>query len=89
MDLTFTEGGEVIGYCLIFVQANLAGVGADESLIEDASGKLIEMLIFNRAQHAGADFCRGGNGFERDAAQLALPAKIVPKRTQGGLRRAE
>jgi hypothetical protein len=48
---------------------------------------LIEVFVFDRAQHANADFCGGRDGFERYIAQLALPAKIVSKRSHGGLQR--
>jgi hypothetical protein len=46
------------------------------------------MLVFEGAQHAGADFGGIGNCVERDAALLALFAKFFPERSHGGLRRA-
>jgi hypothetical protein len=88
MDLALTERDQVIGYRLVFVQADLAGVGADETFVEDATRKLIEVLIFNGAEHAKTDFRGGRDSLERNAAQFALRAKIVPERTQGELRRA-
>src|SRR5579863_934401 len=58
------------------------GVGADESFIEDAAGKLVEVFFFEGAEHAGADFCGVGNGIEFDAALFALFAKFFPERAQ-------
>ena len=47
------------------------------------------MLVFDGAQHAGADFCNGGDGVERDASLLALVTQFFSERTHCGLRRAE
>jgi len=83
-DLAFAQGGEVVGYGFFFAEANLAGVSADETLVEDAAGKLIEVFVFEGTQHAGADFGGIGDGFEIEAAQLTLLAKFVSERSQGG-----
>jgi hypothetical protein len=64
---------------LFFVQPDLAGVGADETFVENASGELVEVFIFEGAQHAGADFGGVGDGLELDAAPLALLAKFFSK----------
>jgi len=66
----------------------VTGVGADETFIEDAAGKLVKVFLFDGAQHAGADFGGVGDGVERDTALLALFAKFVSERTHGRLRRA-
>ena len=38
-------GGDEIGNGLVFVEAQMAGVGADKALIEDAAGKLVEVVL--------------------------------------------
>jgi hypothetical protein len=76
LDLTLTQGGQIIGYDFFFVESDLAGVGADETFIEDAAGKLVKVFVFESAQHAGADFRRVGDGIELEAALLALLAKF-------------
>jgi hypothetical protein len=76
VNLALAQGGEVIGDYFFFVEADLAGVGTDETFVEDAAGELVEMLFLDGAQHAGADFCSGGDGVERDAATLTLLAKF-------------
>jgi hypothetical protein len=81
LNLTLAQGGEIIGNRFFFVEADLAGVGAYETLIEDAAGKLLEVLILEGAQHAGADFGGLGHGIERDAPLLALLAKFFPERS--------
>jgi hypothetical protein len=40
---------QVIGDGLFFIQAKVAGVGTNEALVEDAAGKLIEVILLNRA----------------------------------------
>jgi hypothetical protein len=64
LNLALAQGGEIIGYGFFFVEADLAGVGADEALVEDAAGKLIKVFVFDGAQHARTDFCSGGDGVE-------------------------
>src|SRR5579863_6111480 len=81
-NLTAVQCGEIVGDGFLFVEADVAGVGADESFIEDAAGKLVEVFFFEGAEHAGADFCGVGNGIEFDAALFALFAKFFPERAQ-------
>jgi hypothetical protein len=88
LNLALAQGGEIIGYGFFFVEADLAGVGADETLIEDAAGKLVKVFFFDGAEHAGADFGGVGDSVEGDATLLALFAKFFSERTHGGLRRA-
>ena len=76
VNLALAQGGKVIGDNFFFVEADLAGVGADETFVEDAAGELVEMLVLNGAEHAGADFRGGGDGVERDAAPLTLLTKF-------------
>src|SRR5271156_6994310 len=51
---------QVFGDGLVFVEAHAAGVGADEALVENAAGQLVELVLFQRLQHASADL--GGDG---------------------------
>ena len=44
----------------------MAGIGANESFIKDAAGKLVEVFLFEGAQTARADLGGGGDLFERD-----------------------
>ena len=89
LHLTFAQGEEVVGESLFFVEANLASVGAHETFIEDAAGKLVEVFVLEGAQHAGTDFGGVGDGIEGEAALLALFAKFFSKGSQGWLQRAE
>ena len=85
-NLTLAHGGQVIGYGFFFIEADLAGVGAHETLVEDAAGELVEVLVLEGTQHAGADFGGVGDGIETDALLLALFAKFFSECTQGRLR---
>lgn len=87
LDLTFAQGGEIIRHGFFFVEADLSGVGADETFIEDAAGKLVEVFVLKSAEHPSADFGGIGDGVERDVALLALLAKFFSKRSQEWLRR--
>jgi len=87
VDLTFAHGGQVVGYGFFFVEADLAGVSAHKAFVEDAAGELFEVLVFEGAQHAGADFRGVGDGIEPDTGLLALLTKFFSERTQGRLRR--
>ncbi len=82
LSLTFGQGGEIVRDRFFFVEADLAGVGADEAFIKNAARKLVEVLVFERLQHAGADFRRVGDGLQRDAAQFALLAQFFPEGSQ-------
>jgi hypothetical protein len=88
-NLTLAQGGEVVGYSLLFVESDLARVGAHETLVEDSAGKLVKVFLFEGTQHAGADFGRVGDGVERDSALLALLAKFFSERSHEWLRRAK
>ena len=76
---------QVVGNGLIFVEANAAGVGADEALVEDASGQLVELILFQRLQHAGPDLGGGGNLLQCDFALLALQFQFFAKGRQPNL----
>lgn len=79
LGLALAQGGEIVADCFLGVDADLAGVGADETLVENATGELVEALLFQRLEHAGADFSGVRNGFKRNAALLALFAEFFPE----------
>jgi hypothetical protein len=85
LELAVAQGFEIFGHRFFFVKPDLAGVGPDETLIEDSAGELVKVFIFEGAQHAGADFGGIGDGLELDAAPLALLAKFFSKGSQGQL----
>jgi hypothetical protein len=76
LDLALAQSGEIVGYGFFFVESDLAGVGADEPFVEDAAGELIEVFVFEGAQHAGADLGGVGDGVELKSTLLALSAKF-------------
>ncbi len=73
-DLAFAQGGEIVGDGFFFIKADLAGVGANESLIENAAGKLAKVFFLQSAKHTRADFRGAGDGFESNATLFPLPA---------------
>jgi hypothetical protein len=88
LELVLAHCGEIVGYSFFLVESDLTGVGAHEAFVEDAAGKLVEVFLFEGAQHADADFCGVGDGIEPDTLPLALLTKFFSERTQGRLRRA-
>jgi hypothetical protein len=83
LNLAFPQSRKIVGHGFIFVKADLAGVGADKTFIEDAAGELIKMFGLNGAEHSGADFGGGGDGFQRETAEFALLTKFFSERTHG------
>jgi hypothetical protein len=75
------QGSDIVSYGFFFIKTNLAGVGADETSIEDAAGKLLKVFFFQGAQHADADFCGIGDGLEFEATLLAPFAKFFSEDT--------
>ena len=82
VDLAFRERCKVVVDGLFFVESDLAGIGADKPFIKDAAGKLVEVLVFERLQHTGADLGGVGEGLERDATLFALLAEFFPEGVQ-------
>jgi hypothetical protein len=76
LELILARGGEIVRYGFFFVEADLAGVGADESFIENAAGELVKVFVLEGSQHACADFCGLGDGLEIEPALFALFAKF-------------
>lgn len=77
VDLGLAQAGEIVGDGFFVVEAEMLGVGANESFIEDAAGKLVEVFFFDGLEHASADFSDVGNVIERDVFFLARYAKFV------------
>ncbi len=76
---------QVFGNGLIFVEANETRIGANEAFVENASGQLAEVILFQRLQHAGADFGGDGNLLQCDLAFLALLFQSFAKGRQSSL----
>lgn len=83
VDLGLAQAGQVVGDSLFGVEAEMLGVGANESLVEDAAGKLVEVFLLDRLQHARADFGDVGNVIEREAFGLARLAKFFSELAHG------
>ena len=77
VDLCLTEAGEIIGDGFFGVHSEMLGVGANESLVEDTAGELIEVLFFDGLKHTRTDLGDIGNGIERDVFFLACLAEFV------------
>jgi hypothetical protein len=75
--LGFTQGREIAVESLFFAEPELAGISADETLIEDAAGKLIEAFLFNCPKHARTDLGDAGNVIERELFLLARLTEFV------------
>ena len=77
IDLCLAQAGQVVVDRFFGIEAEVLGVGADESAVEDAAGELVEMLLFDGLQHARADLRNTGNIVERELFFLARLAKFV------------
>jgi hypothetical protein len=77
INLRLAEAGQVFVHGLFAVETNVLGVGANESFVEDAAGKLVEVLLFNRLKITRTDFGDVGNVLERDAFFLARLAEFI------------
>jgi hypothetical protein len=78
---TLAQGGGIVGHGFFLIESDLAGVGADETSIEDTAGKLVKVFFFKGAQHADADFRGVGDVIKFEATQLALLAKFFSEDT--------
>lgn len=88
LSLTLAQSGEVVRDGFFLVEADLAGISADETFIEDSARKLVKVFVLQGAEHARADFCAVGDGIELEAAPLALLAKFFSESSQDRLQRA-
>ena len=77
VDLSLAETGEIGSDRLFAVEPEMLGVGADEALVEDAAGKLVEVLFLDGLQHARADLGDVGNVIQREILVLACRAEFV------------
>jgi histidinol-phosphate/aromatic aminotransferase/cobyric acid decarboxylase-like protein len=64
--------GHVVGNGLIFVEANVAGIGTHESFVEDAAGQLLKLLFFQSAEQTRSNLGGERDIVERDATLLPL-----------------
>ena len=77
VDLSLAQAGQVVVDGILGIEAEVLGVGADESFVEDSAGKQFEVFLFDGLQHAGADLGDVGNVVERELFLLARFAKFV------------
>ncbi len=72
-------GGHEISNRLVFVESQMAGVGADKPLVEDTAGKLVEVLLFEGGEEAGANLGCERDIVQRNLALFPLPLQPCPK----------
>ena len=77
VDLRLAQASEIVGDGIFGVESEVLGVGANESLVEDAARKLIEVFLFDGLEHARADLGDVGNVIERELFLLASVAEFV------------
>jgi len=82
-DLGLAKAGEVVVDGFFVVESELLGVGANESLVEDAAGEEVEVFFFDGLQHARADFGDTGDVVEREVFGLAGFAEFVAELGHG------
>ena len=76
------SGLQIIGYGFVFVDTDALGISANVGFVEDSAGQEIELFIFQSLKQAPADFSRGHNLIQRDAAQLTFASQTFAKGTQ-------
>jgi hypothetical protein len=76
IDLRLAKSGQIFGDRFFGTKAQSLGVGADETLVKDATGKNVETFLFNGFQHTRADLGDVGNVIESQATLLPLLAKF-------------
>ncbi len=87
VDLRLAQASEIVSDGLFVVESEMLGVSADESLVEDAAGELVEMFFFDGLEHARADLGDVGNVIEREFLLLARFAEFVAEFSHDGLQR--
>ena len=87
VDLRLAQASEVVRDGLFVVQSEMLGIGANESLVEDAAGELVEMFFFDGLEHARADLGDVRNVIEREFFLLARFAEFVAEFAHDGLQR--
>ena len=83
IDLRLSQACEVIGHGLIGIQAEMLGIGANESFVKHSAGQLIEVFFFDGLQHARADLGDVRHVIERELFFLACLAKFVSELSHG------
>lgn len=86
IDLRLAESCQIVANGLFCVQAEMFRVSADESFVKDATGKVFEVFLFDRAKHARADLGDIGNIVQREFLLLARVTKFVAEISQVALR---
>jgi hypothetical protein len=86
--LRLAKSGQVFGDRFFGIKAQGLRVGADETLVEDATGKNVETFLFDGFQHTRADLGDVGNVIESQAAPLPLLAKFFSEPYHRGPTRA-
>lgn len=76
---------QIVGNGLFFVEADAAGIGANESFVEDTAGQLAELVLFERLKHARSNLRGGGNLLQGDGALFAFALQFFAKGRQGTL----
>jgi hypothetical protein len=66
-------GGHKIGNSLVFVQTEMVGVGAHETLVKDPAGKLIELVFLKGSQKTGTDLGGDSNIIQRNLSLQPFP----------------
>src|SRR5579864_8875794 len=83
IDLRLPQASEVVGNGIFAIQAEMLGVGANESFVEHAARKLIELLLLDGLKHACADLGDVGNVIKREVFALARIAEFVSELAHG------
>src|SRR6516225_12118992 len=84
LDLRLAQAGQVVIDGILRVEAEMFGIGADESAIEHSARELIELLFLDGLQHAPVDLGDAGNVVERELFYLARFAEFVSEFTHDG-----
>jgi hypothetical protein len=87
IDLRLSQAGEIISNGLFVVESEMLSICANESLVEDAAGELVEMFLFDSLEHARADLGDIGDVIEREFFLLARFAEFVAEFSHDGLQR--
>jgi len=77
IDLRFAQADKIVGDGFFVVEAEMLGVSANESFVEDAAGKLIEVFVLDGFEHAGTDLGDVGDIIEREIFFLARLTEFI------------
>lgn len=83
VDLGLAQADQVVADSVLVVEAEMLGIGANESLVEDAAGELVESFLLDGLEHARGYFGGVGNVIERDVFRFARLAKFVAELAHG------